>query len=657
MSAVRVRHLRLEGLQRTYDVSFLDEAGAVRPISFIAGEISTGKTSILEFIAYCLGAKEYPQHPEVQRSVRAALVEVELNGVRFVIERTCVERASTVATVHSCPLDGLDESHTSVQLKISPPSDPASLSTFLLASFGLSDVDLREAPTQPSSGTDRLSIRDLLRLVLVRYQNLGGENLLLEHQPQVRLKHEQVIDLLFNAHDNRTASLASQIKDLERDIETRQGELNTITAFLTEQRVPTPEVLQEQLDTLDAERAESQSVLREIESQMSAVAEFGNQQRTAHVAATQRANAAANDRRTAATQIERLTALAAQYDQDVKKLTFAREASVMFDPLMISVCPWCFQAVTPTAGDDSDCSLCHQPLEVGADTADTGFDISKELRAVKQRAKELAGLLDELHSAADEANRTYDDAVAEATASQVALDQAMQARFAPYIDQRDSLVASLAASAQDADQVRRLMRMHDGAQRRSEELGSLRQRLVDLTADQANAETTHHTRVEAAEALSDRFAAILAAFKFPKLAEAHVDGRYVPHVRGQVYNRLGSTGARTLVSLAWYLALFELTTEQDGPHPGLLMIDSPQKGLLAQQDQPADEDEQESFRDASIAESVYRHLLDWASTAGGSAQIIVVDNLPQPMAEPFVAVRYTGQADAPPYGLIDDAVE
>ena len=74
---LRIRGLRLVGPQRDYNVDFTDDAGAVRQLSLIAGEISTGKTSILELIDYCLGAKEYPEHDEIIANVRSARLWIE----------------------------------------------------------------------------------------------------------------------------------------------------------------------------------------------------------------------------------------------------------------------------------------------------------------------------------------------------------------------------------------------------------------------------------------------------------------------------------------------------------------------------------------------------------------------------------------------------
>lgn len=99
--------------------------------------------------------------------------------------------------------------------------------------------------------------------------------------------------------------------------------------------------------------------------------------------------------------------------------------------------------------------------------------------------------------------------------------------------------------------------------------------------------------------------------------------------------------------------MFEKSVEDDGAHPGLLMIDSPQKNLVPASGQQADD-----YQAPAIARGVYEHLLRWASTDAGSAsQILIVDNDPPDFADAHVAVRYSGDAVSPLYGLIDDAID
>jgi hypothetical protein len=213
----------------------------------------------------------------------------------------------------------------------------------------------------------------------------------------------------------------------------------------------------------------------------------------------------------------------------------------------------------------------------------------------------------------------------------------------------DDLAGFQAASGEIA----RLTRMHESRNRRREELGRDRQRLQELALAQAEAETSDVSREEVVGDLSIRFAEILGSFQFPKLAEPELDGRFVPWVRGVRYDQLGSAGAMTLVSLAWYLAVLERSEETGGSHPGLLMVDSPQKNLVPASGRAADD-----YQAPLIAQSVYEHLIEWAaSPLGANAQLLVVDNDPPQSAAPYVVARFSGDPASPPYGLIEDATD
>jgi hypothetical protein len=122
----------LRGVDRDYEVDFRDgrPEGWPRSLSVIAGAFSTGKSSILEFIACCLGGRRHPQHPEILRRVRSASLEVELGGQAHVIERA-VGEASSSAFVRPGRL-GEAGTVPPERRVIDPPGDPASLSSSCL---------------------------------------------------------------------------------------------------------------------------------------------------------------------------------------------------------------------------------------------------------------------------------------------------------------------------------------------------------------------------------------------------------------------------------------------------------------------------------------------------------------------------------------------
>lgn len=650
MSKLAVRRLRLQGIARNYDVSFLGPDDEPERLAVIAGQISTGKTSVLEFIAYCLGGADFPHHPEVRSRVRTALLECEMQGARFVIERSTVQRPSKSAFVHSCTIDELEGPHPQRELTISPPSSDESLSQFLLGQFGIGHVVLREAPTKGASAVDKLSVRDLLRVMFLENSDLDSRNLLLERsQPVVRLKHEQVLDLMFWAHDNSAASLAAEVRALEQQIADRDRELATIEAFMAEQRIPALEVIDEQIADLEEQEGTLGERLSIVEVQMDAEAAFGDEQRSVYQDAATRSRRLSNELRDTRTQLDRLLALGAQYEQDIKKLVFAKEASRLFDPLSIEVCPWCLQPVTNSGPDTDACFVCHQPIETDVDDV----DLDKELRAIRSRHKELVGYLDELRATEDRVDAQLQSASQDQRRAQVAFDAAMRGRFSPFMTQRDALLEEITRMGASAAEFRRVRNMHMSRQRRRQELGALRQQLAEVTGAQLAAAEANVTRGSILDDLTARLTAILRDFHYPKLADVALDRRFVPSVRGVRYDQLGSAGAMTLIALAWYLAVFEKSADDGGAHPGLLMIDSPQKNLV-----PASGHIGDDYQAPAIARGVYQHLVAWAESGrSDGTQLIVVDNDPPEFADQYVVARYSGDPEDPPYGVIEDAVE
>jgi DNA repair ATPase RecN len=84
MNRIRLNRLVVKGVKKDYQVTFK------KSLNIIAGEISTGKTSILELIDYCFGKKESPQYPELLKKGTAVLLEIEISSNIFTDRKSVV---------------------------------------------------------------------------------------------------------------------------------------------------------------------------------------------------------------------------------------------------------------------------------------------------------------------------------------------------------------------------------------------------------------------------------------------------------------------------------------------------------------------------------------------------------------------------------------
>ena len=387
------------GLARNYDISFLEDS-APRALSTIAGEISTGKTSVLEFIDYCLGARNHPRHPEIQRKVHGALLELDLSGEIQVIERRVFSN-DQYALVHGCSLDALDRPHARSRRRLEA-GDPRSLSALLLAHCELSGISLREAPSQPSSRTDPLSFRDVMGLAFMPNSRLDGKQLLNEGAHMRELKLRQVIEVVFQIHDDQQAKLGDALEEAKANRASLEGEIRSLQDFLLEQEVPERLELDARRRSLIQERAVALTELTQLSQQMRAVTEYAAGLRARFANARRAAAQAASRARDRATLLRRLEPLQGQYNEDESKLIFFAEVHQLFDPLQIGTCPACLQPLPETPEVvDAACGLCGQ----GLPTADAPVDVKRELDAVRQRRRELDRYIAEVRGQLTDAQR------------------------------------------------------------------------------------------------------------------------------------------------------------------------------------------------------------------------------------------------------------
>lgn len=680
---IRLVELRLDGsavASRSYGVSFRGQ-GALpwRPLSVIAGPSQTGKTTIADFIRYCLGDDEHPQHPEVLAKVREALLETVVAGEPTTISRTAVGPASPFASIWKAPLTELRDADER-RLSTEPTSDPSGLSQYLLAACGLDNVALPEAPTQTESRTQMLSIRDLFRVMWLPNERLDNKNLAHEYSNHVvRQKLIQTIDVMFDVHNAVGADLAARARLAGEAAREAARTAKALHDMVQTEHPLGPLVLDTEHDHAQREVAELDAQLVRLDRQQNSRDSGIAQLRQALTTAQNEVRAATVRVRHRESLVERLSALRGQYADDKKKLTFLKEAERLFDPLHVSVCPACLSQLeaSPVIADGA-CSLCGHRLpgdgaltlgnaSMTADSvASNGTHSSNghgdgsvgpsatafldaELKATTRRLGELNDYwarLDEDLSVLREAQVAAERAVDETA---TALNRVVEVP-APYLASRDDLArrrANALMREQQAAAGLRLWNRVAKAEENAERLGGHAARLRAERRDTAN----RPDRAAVVSRLSTRFGEILDDFGYPKLSLPHLNDQLVPSVRGLPYSK-ASSGGLVLISLAWYLSIWEIAHEQGARAPGLLIVDSPQKNLghAANSDDP-------DFADSRLVENFYRHAKTWLAGPGAGAQLVVIDNSPPDTVAADVVVHYTRNRDIPPYGLIEDATD
>jgi hypothetical protein len=676
----RVKRLRLVGASAatpSYEVSFQPDGATegYRPLSVIAGPSLTGKTTIVDFIAYCLGGNYLPPHDEVQARVRGALLELDLDYQPTVIERSAAGSPSEFATVWQSGLEDIGAS-AEQRLSIEPTGDPAGLSQFVLASSNLDGVRLSDSVVKEDTGSGMLSIRDLFRIFIVTNDRLDSKNLVYERDHfMVKQKYRQTIEVMFGVYDNEEAVLAERQRRAIQQRNSAQARLEALVISAERDYPDGPGVLQHTIDQQSILLADLNAQLSVLDAERRTTESASDNLRRALDLAQRRASASRVQVRDRESLLDRLDSLRGQYVDDRRKLNFLLDAEASFDPLRVTVCPACFNPLDPAPTiHDGACSLCSHPVHTGAsDSFDSDSEIGRsaetegegaalavegtaketagsrlvraELRAVKSRLSSLNEYITRLTVDQTALVREAANAERKATEAAAAVDAIVDSP-APWLALRDRLTNDITTAKLTRQAAETGVRAWEWVDKGRALVESLQGEVDRLSGARRRARPN---RDAVTRALSDRFAAILADIGYPKLSSAYIGQDFIPYVRGLQYTN-ASSGGMVIIALAWNLALWEVAYEQNADAPGLLIIDSPQKNL-GHNAGPDDD-----FADATLVERFYAHAKNWLAHDGQGAQLIVIDNSPPDTVADDVVIRFTRRAEDHPYGLIWDAV-
>lgn len=647
MSAIRIHALRLRGTARNYDVVF-ERPGQHPDLAVVAGASRTGKTSVLEFIDYCLGDSNHPKQPEFEEHVVAAMLEVSLGGRRQVIVRRLFEDTTSVQ-VHATSLAGFERAHAIERKVINPPGDPDSLSSMLLEQIGLAGISVKAAPTDPESQRRALSFRNVNWLSYLPSRRLDSHTLLREHRPSSDMQTMlQMLEIVFGVADERIQITENQIKTLSDHLGRLRAEVSAVEAFLGE--APTsPEELDRRLATNDAQHSLATTQLREVEGRMRASADYPTALRDQLSEASREASQLEAELRDTSTLRDRLGPLRAQYGEDLKKLNFLQESGRLLNPLPVLLCPVCLSELDDPGIAGGQCDLCGNAVDT--DESADSIDVTRAIRATDRNLNELNRYFNEVDDRAAKLGPLVRQRQHRERALQQQLDDQAQRAVAPFLAERDTVQRQLLELQAERQALRSQRQNAVKLTEREARITRLGHERTRLNEQLQSLQATRPDRDAVIADLSSRFQALLSTFGFPELADAAIGKKFAPTINGRPYTDETSEGALTLISVAWQLTMFEVLVESGGPHPGFLMIDSPQKNLTQRED-----DSEDAFSDPAIVRRLYEHVAGWLDAREGEAQVILVDREPPDPFRDTIVAYYSRRADLPPYGLIEDAI-
>lgn len=637
-----ILRLVIQGAINKYEARF--EEG----LNLVWGDMDSGKSSILNLIDYCLGGKnENLLYGEMKANGRIAFLEVDLNGKVFTFERDILSSNSPVR-IYTGSFEERD-SHFPLIVAASSADDVAPdgwISDFILDNLGIAKVKIKESRIREDSSSDRLSFRDLMKLMYLKQTRVGSDALLNYQSPTVFNKNVEVQKFVFNIYDDQLSSLQTELTRELRDYSELENNERFIKKFLKDVNIDVNgfDSVYDEAEHYEERLSELDQGLKELKDNFVLANDVG-----------------ATISSAIKTMRSELHSLEARINEnDVRYANYAKLSNTYrfdLDALKLSKISRSIIAVNSTKNKLIPCPLCQSGVEVNSPVIEDN-DIEYQLRSLKNRdsgiqsilaclrvdQKELMAKRDELKRSLTEASRSFDEnnlasispiltsiQAIEGARSQIKINLAEAERNVSIYNKFVDIGSKLEVKSLVIEKIRRALKIaKDG-------LIGLESVLEELTA----LLSTH-----------------MQKSGLQNVHDVYVDKKFIAYFRDISYYNTSSGGVRTITSIALFVTRLQYLLKHACNLPTFLMIDTPGQNIGRYRSV----DDNTEMSDPKLYENIFSQIVEClksAADSGRKCQVIVVDNdLPDSLkyGENFHLVkRFSKQGGKFEKGLINDA--
>ncbi len=566
-------------------------------LNVISGPSNTGKSYIFQCIDFMMGAEKIPKEIDENKLYTTVLLEIEdANGISWVLKRSLLGGDFHLIQNSIDSIQETDE--VKGLLHQFSAKNPDNISSFLFRISGIKEAKILKNVRTRETGN--LTCRIISQLFLVSendiikesspiYMDSGYANTTSKwafNYLLTGIDSSSVIKLLDlkiskAEHAARLEVFNSLINDLEEDIAALKGE---------EEKIP------KRIDEIESFMAELSNKIN-----------LNSQAVIDHQLARKKAwedNHEANSRIIVIDELlKRFKLLNDHYSSDLARLEFINEGQHYYEQLEDVSCPYCG---TSFQGHNSE-FFCEKE---GKKSIDIQNALQSEVKKIhihmKDLTKTMSALLEERREKAkiSEKNRAIIDET----------DLIIKRTLEPTVAAQKNKLAELINAHKALNKL-------EAKKERLRELWQARSDLIQKGHDTNQDDNSKLTiDRDALRKLCDIIKQVLDAWKYPDSGIVEFDEPTMDFVIGGKRRQSNGKGIRSITHAAFNIAFLNYCIQNDRPHPGIIVLDSPLTTFR--------EGQQESFEEVSgeIQSSFFNSL---ASAQYG--QIIILENKEPPL--------------------------
>lgn len=628
---IYLERLTLIGFRKNYTVEFKEG------LNFISGPTATGKSSIVEMINYALGSENHKAYIEIKKSCSDVELEFFIGENKFKIVRPLFDFNRPVKLYRWNITEGNYERRFDL-LEIDSPSNERSLSAFLLKEMGLPNIKVVN---------QNFSFRDIYKYCYVNQSSIDSENLLMEKHWGASIKRKPTFEIIFGIYNELLGDLKQQKKIKQEEIGVLEKKREGVSEFLAnlkildiqnyfDEKVKLNGLIQDKKQKLIQLKCQGKYDNKETMNLETIILQLKDEINNIDAESLEKEK-----------YIRKLLLLRNQYVSEIQKIEYIIEGATILNKFSFELCPSCLNLLEPKNG----CNLCGSEMESLTEEEIKVF--KSELRRVKIKSSELMNFIENQYILIDKLKKSRSGLYFILQSEQNKLDHIRNQYISPYLEQIEQINFEIGNLTNDVNQLDNNLAFMNEFSKLNEAISDEKKLLSKIEKRISDIEENQLTKMDIISSLSDIFSRILEQFSFPKLENAYIsEGDYLPYVRGVKYNELGSGGAVTMITIAYFLSI-ALLKIKNKIHPGILIIDSPRKNL------GADAKNDDEFKDEAIFNSIIKTFISIYTQQDceiEKIQLIIINNGdPEFLDENDLIVEFDGKGTRGlPYGLIDD---
>nr|EER2097476.1 exonuclease SbcC [Escherichia coli] len=519
-SYLNINSLILVGVRKNYVTTFY------KGLNVIYGDSDTGKSSILEFINYLLGASSIDLADEIKTSVNYAALEVVINDTVFTIVRDIYDHKKAIE-VYRCKFDDL---HKHFPKKYAPNYSPLSnvdgvFSEFLLDSLNFPKIEIKVSPSKAHSQMRRLSFRNIYKFVYVSQDDIGSKSFLRLGDWSRYAFTKEVFKYMFNVLDESIARLQGEISAKSSLVTELNRKYQIISEFLRDTDYETIESIDDEINRIDLVLEELVAGLSALDKNMKADSIQYTELKDAHNFISLKYKECILNITALEDKIDKYSRLKNDYDNDIEKLKAIKTANSRIGVLDKEVfsCPVCDSHIKI---DDSDF-----PFEISSEK-----DLNEELNSLSRRRRNINDMISEMSFKLKKESGYKKELDERLDELRELIDEESQSMITPFLTQRDFYIKEISKNEKVREQLVKDLKVRNQQEELLEKYQVLRKDIEALTERLEALKKNAPSMEGILQGLGDRFSQYLKGINIKnrtgiKISESY----YIPVIREKEY--------------------------------------------------------------------------------------------------------------------------